>query len=634
MDSDGNSVGNAEVIVYQPKADAPHGLAVVGKGTTALDGAFFLDVTPVSEITSYVTAKKEGLAYGWNHWSPSVDRETFVRLGRPSVLAGKVVDETGAAIAGAQVRARAAIEYPDDRRSTGVRRVSLREFREPVIDWLITSTDSDGRFTLKDIPEDARAYLIVKAAGRASVRTKREKRDAVRQPGDQYIYSAGQTDIVVELPPEAVITGRVVERDTGKGVGGIELWITPGVGGPYPVSAEDGAFRVGNLAPGEYTLRMNPGRIKGRVAEPVTVKVAAGEAVGDVKMSLFPGALLEVHVTDARSGEPIEGARVSFRATGERGRYNRGEGTTETQGVAEVRLLPGKYSLESVWDPDNTYQSWRSGEIIEVADGEVRRMEVALRPRFETFAGVVRDAEGKPVEGAAFHPVGGNFERDAKTPRTDESGRFSFRFEPWPSEGVTLFVRQRERALAARFDVTDAVKQPFEITLRPAPGITGKVTDPDGGPIAGASVRVTTRRSHAGGGFQDVPVMSNGAKTGDDGRYTVAAIPPGFSQKYGVEVRAGGYARKQMGVYIDDTNPVVNEIAPITLNPANASISGIVVDSSGDPVAGARVSATGFGSRMEDNSIQWQRSVHTRIIPAFMHDPRSRHPLRTPESLC
>ncbi len=611
VDSEGNGVAGAEVVIYQPGADASHDNVIIAKGVSGADGVFSFDATLASEFMAYATAWKEGYAHGWYYWSPSGagGMETVVRLGKPTVLSGHVVDSSGKPISGAEVRVGAGIPYVDTRSGVGTRYIGLSEYRKPAIDWLITTTGADGAFSFKDIPEDAKAYVTASAPGYARVST---SRNPVQKQEDLYSYDAGQTDIVVTLPPESVIVGKVLDRDTGEGVGGVQIWVRPGAT-DSPVTAADGTFRVGALGAREYTLSVNTATTPDRVAEPVKVTTAAGETTGGVTIVLFGGGLLEVTVTDESTGAPIPGASISVRAASAPEYESSGGGAAGDNGVATARLLPGKYILSQVYDPAREHNAATPKEEVDIVYGGTVTLAVALSPTLSRLEGVVRDADGAPVDGARFSLAGGTLEPGEPEPRSDASGRFSFRVRMWPSdmaERPALFVRLPEKGLAAMVDVSEKPRA-LDITLKPAPSVLGKVTDSDGKPLAGATVYVTTRQYGGGGTFMDTGITGRDTVSAADGTYLITAIPPGLSQEYNLDVRAEGFARKQMPVLIDETDPSMVDAPVVALNRADATISGRVVDADGKPAAGADIHAEYFGPRLDDGSTQWQQdSAH------------------------
>src|SRR5207247_2366477 len=114
----------------------------------------------------------------------------------------------------------------------------------------------------------------------------------------------------------------------------------------------------------------------------------------------------------------------------------------------------------------------------------------------------------------------------------------------------------------------------------PAPSIEGVVTFPDGKPVEGATVSITSagqneeRTDH---GMIGVGSSMN-AKTGADGRFRISEGVYTYA-KYGLTAQAPGGARARADVRLPDW----------VLRRRGVVVSGRVTNSRGEPVEGARV---------------------------------------------
>lgn len=196
------------------------------------------------------------------------------------------------------------------------------------------------------------------------------------------------------------------------------------------------------------------------------------------------------------------------------------------------------------------------------------------------ICGEVRDQTGKPISGVLILP-----EPEGGYPvKTDEAGKFEL---AGPSENrliMSIFAREPNRNLAAAVELNDCNK-PVHIILSEGVIFSGRVTDPQGKPIAGASASpvVDAKTYRAGFGYTVwKPTDSNGC-------YEIKTLPVGA--EYGIDVWANGYGGDQIKIIAD--KPGRQQLKDIVLQPANLSVSGIVLDENLEPVPGVSVQASG-----------------------------------------
>jgi hypothetical protein len=169
---------------------------------------------------------------------------------------------------------------------------------------------------------------------------------------------------------------------------------------------------------------------------------------------------------------------------------------------------------------------------------------------------------------------------------TDNEGRFDVGWSPeWAGDlkDFFLMVRHQELNLAGLAEITESTRT-VNIQLEPALALTGTVEDANGTPIPKAQVSITLR----GAG---TPVES--IVTDDKGRFELPALPQ--RQEYGVSAKAEGYWRN--GITTGVINRVTDreEVGPIILKKLILSVSGIVVDGSGNAVVNIPVYLWGEG---------------------------------------
>ena len=564
---------NEEIRSYDTK--------VTGEVTTGTDGAFSFSTNAVSDVYryGYIVAEKEGLALDFAAWRMREgDKQLQVKMGQPKELAGSVVDENNKPVSNAQVSI-SMLMIGSMRDEHGV--------SGPVAIELFTSnTDAEGKFKFTKIPSEAAAEFIVKKEGKATVDTYKSTGMA-----DQKLnYTAGQTDIKLVLPIEAKIEGIVVQKSTGKPVGGVKLIARTDQGLGYfrnkpLVSNEDGTFILNALASDRYTLGLVPPRegLADWIAESVEVITEVGKTKSGVKIELIKGGILEVVVKDAVSKQALEKASVSVRNQASSEYHS---GRSNKDGIARVRLVPGEYQISYVYKEGYSRQRVQDTVTIEEGKTEHIEYELAGQPK---ITGIVRNEKGEPLKDVKLKvcPMGGG--RGDST--TDAEGKFEVTYDPggWPSGEIPvmfLVARYEEGNLAAAVQIDEDAGE-LDITLKPGVIFTGKVLDPEGKGITNARISTMLRGPRWGS-----TIGRERITTDSQGKFEIRAIPA--DNKYNLYTRAEGYGENRSEQII--TDDVVDnrlDIGTITLAVANLSVSGVVVDDEDKPVAGAQVSCYG-----------------------------------------
>lgn len=202
--------------------------------------------------------------------------------------------------------------------------------------------------------------------------------------------------------------------------------------------------------------------------------------------------------------------------------------------------------------------------------------------------------ESRPVAGAHVHAAGGLRERDAST---DAEGRFTL-------EGL----RAGTYEVSATHAGLDALRS---IELEPGMDtegvllelgtharVTGTVRDPDGQPIAGASVWVRSQGS------------SETTRTASDGTYTLGPIPPGAQELLATAPR---YQTSSSTVNVTVAPPATQDL---TLAPVPV-LQGRVVSATGQPLAGVRLELEADDPGQEEHRY-WMESTSSEEDGTFV----------------
>lgn len=440
-------------------------------------------------------------------------------------------------------------------------------------------TGVDGTFSL-GVPVDE-GWLEAAAAGFLA--------------GDRQLAGKGTQTAVLPLAPSAALSGTVVDK-RGRTVAGVRLMLNYMKGRQgFQVTAlshEDGGFRFPRLPPGG-TFDLMAVRT-GFAPTKATARTApAGQPSPPARIVMEDGQTAFGRVVN-EGGRPVAGATVSLRSESQSplGAVSDEEGRFELQ-----HLSPGRISVLAT-HPDYAPAFLNR---FEIPSGNPRVDLGTLRlPPGEFIEGRVTNSRGAPIEGAAVwvHPGEGHNPRmlwesgEPEPLRTAPDG--TFRAENL--EGGQRFHLKVEHSgyVAASLPGVEApTQEPLQIELKAARSLSGRVTGPEGEPVADASL--SWFQSEGGGGYSSDSLGTSDA----EGRFRVTGFPPG---PLSLAVSAEGFvARRIEGLQIPgDRDP---EELQITLQRAVA-LDVRVLSSEGEPVPDVRV----FAEPVEREMLEEDRS--------------------------
>jgi hypothetical protein len=330
------------------------------------------------------------------------------------------------------------------------------------------------------------------------------------------------------------------------------------------VTRDDGTFRAFPIPPGRVrALVRHPAYVEG-ASDFVQLK-PAGE--GHVRIVLRAGGTLEGRILDDRR-QPLAGARVDVAAT--KGSLQRTTFSAK-DGSFAFAALPGDIVL-SVGRPE-AMDDIALRTSVTIKEGERKEIELVLPGAREPVTVEIIDDGGAAIDGAQVALV--SLAADAPLRRTLFTGRDG-RAVFDDALGLPLRVSVSHRGRAPQVQEVESAPALLKLALAGGIRVSGTVTTRSGRDrLEGADVTL-----HAPSG----PVR---ARTDRDGAFRLEDVPPGAMR---LSVARSGYAKVDQAVRVETPSHADRSVMldPIDLREGGV-VEGLVVDSRGDPVAGARV---------------------------------------------
>ena len=386
----------------------------------------------------------------------------------------------------------------------------------------------------------------------------------------------------IEMPPGAVVRGRIVDQTTGEPVPDARITVQLAAndpnrrryGLPSSQSQADGSFAVTGLAARSQTLEISHPQY---AQTSVDVELDVGEEV-EIVIELGKGG--SIAGIALRGDEPISGLRISVQADGGTP-GSRKNATTGADGRFEILGLPeGEYNVYS------SSSSFNMKSRVTVVDGAQAEVELRREPGVVVFGTVFRAGEamrrgrltlfsmnggGRPAN-AGVGP-NGQYRTEVESPGVYrvmlQDGRFSTNQTLEVPAGVEEF----------RFD--------FHISSGGAKGVV--VDAATGAPLQGVSVyaRPTSAQAATTSQMAVIATLQSSAVTDSNGVFELSSLADGT---YTVFATLDGYAEGSVrGVHVTGG---VSDGHRIELG-TGVGVRVTVVDSGDAPIQGAFVFLTG-----------------------------------------
>ena len=364
------------------------------------------------------------------------------------------------------------------------------------------------------------------------------------------------------------IIGRVMPEPGGSGVPGVavRLFYDNEV---VAKTDKNGEYCFKSVEPNVYAIRTIE-RPAGEWSEGVVVRVANDSVRADDLYLKMPQSISGL-VSDAKTGEPVVGARIRF-STADK---NWDAVTTDEEGKYRLYVAARKVTVQSEGTPKRYYPQkstdgfYESRQVVVEDNQRVEQVDFQVHSA-PKLIGQVLDSGGKPAKGVSVYlhvnwsggkPIPGvelPLERSsidfgssiASELTTDEEGRFvcyqrRFSMPRRTNEKmkITAVARSQDGSAGGFVDFdTDSDDRIFEglqVKLTPTVAVEVRVVDPKGKPIARATPNVIYYlRRYIHLGYEVSPLELNFQSVGK-GRFRAMGLTPGL--QYELSATAEGY---------------------------------------------------------------------------------------------
>jgi uncharacterized GH25 family protein len=386
------------------------------------------------------------------------------------------------------------------------------------------------------------------------------------QPGTAPRGVAPRWSLDADVEGSLRLEGQVVDAD-GKGVGGADVLL----GSVPPRTAksdDDGTFSFEKLVGRNYSVSATHGEL---IGGPVRTRLTAQS--DPVVIRLGPAAAVVVTVVDDAK-QPIRDAEVRLGTLAER--------TARTIDNGTARLAPVQPGLVEIQATASGFAP-NSGFTTVGSSGSTGQLTIVLHKGY-AVSGHVTDEAGKPiakVRVSAREALWGDpgDAPSATSATTDDKGAFTIAALANGSHRLSAIDGEHEPAQSPPITVADRAVTNVSIVMRAGGILTGSVVDDARKPVAYATVRVS-------GATQQVWQTTARQVTADDkGAFELRGLA-----RSKLQVRAESNTAASKIVDIDlSGKPKVDDLV-LVLDVAG-SISGVVVDDKGAPVAEVQVNA-------------------------------------------
>lgn len=573
-----NPLPSADVYVYRLDFNEVQGTITTraaGKAVTDMKGEFKITAEISDESSDefgyFCIAGKKDFSYTWAMSTDSGDVVYELHLCQPQAISGKVIDQQEKPIADAMIRA-IALTLPIQDTDTQMPRMLVN--LDPMPFFTVT-TDSNGRFEIKELPDSASMEFLITKPGMGTVLTASSDMD----PTSGYQYQVGHNDITLTMNKGLTVSGVVLDAQD-KPISDATVSIMPK---EIPVNLlskpvktdSSGKYQFTDLAVGEYRVSM-----QSEAGDNAFEMIDLQEDM-TVQLKAQKGSLVQINVVD-ESEKPVENANVILHQNGQMPI----QGRTDAQGAFAKKIPAGTYSVQ-------VYKSGMrrpSQSEITVEEDKNYQTIISLAGSAKV-TGIITASTGKPAADVEVKILPDHgYSHSAKT---DEKGRYTLSWSPeemsWTEGRFLLVAVNRDTKEAIAVDIDSETKE-MNLQLKPTMTITGKVINQKNGPIAQAalSVQIGTSNWYS-------PMDNKSFQTDSDGQFTLDCLPVDVQYYINVTGPAGyGTATINPDETMDGSTLNI-KVKDTVLKVADKSVSGKVMDIDGNPLEAAQIHCYGDG---------------------------------------
>ena len=569
VDSGGEPVADAEVL-YSLQSNQPKSVA-----RTAEDGMFnfeFPRPEPDEGNRVDIVAVHPQHASGWQNLPTQSTANVEIQLDKPTIISGRIMNTAGEPIPNAEIQLKDFLR--DNLIYLGLDDHSVLN----LIPIPPVKSDVNGVFIFRRLPAGRTATLTVQGQGYAT-----ERQSAVL---------TGTKGLEFKLEREAQIEGHLSYVDSGAPVESATISvesIRPTAGGGRISVDVNGRYVVRNLPPGTYNVYLHEGPAGWTAAANAVVKVAAGQTTSKVDMTLVRVGYVTGRVTDRDTHEPIANYDISM--------YDAARPAAQRKSHSVQTDESGTYRFSAAPGPGLIFGSAPPGyqdvdyidENVHVVEGETLVVDFQFSKGTPSIFRTLTET-GDPVTGARITDSFGGRREYGKSNEHGELTVHGLR----QGQRLVLTAEQSELKLRGSAEVEFQPGAPIEIRMKPFElvKVSGRVVNSNGEPIP--SARIHRHRSDP---LRHTVIVSGVGVTNGDGWFRDVGLIAGV--QYVITAKAKGYWREITEEFTATEG--MSQFDDFVLRPAvgQFSIEGRIIDTSGNPVNGARLESIQQGQRWE-----------------------------------